>query len=148
MLKFVGYQLSMVVQAAVLITILAVLASSVKAQVQSCNETQCKLLPIRRDVVFRFQKLAAEKGLRLIYLHLQFGNDSYNPLESNESFFAKRWVWAKTANEPMLYLWEDYDIYSLGLFKRQVRHLNVPLEQQPSGCLAQLNTSCQDKTVS
>ena len=136
----------MAIQVVVLITTL-VLASSVKAQ-QSCNgTTQCKLLPTGRDVVFRFKKLAAEKGVRLIYLDLEIGNDSYNPLESNERFFAKRWVWAKTTNEPMLYLRDDYDIYSLGLFKYQVMHLKVPLDEQPSGCFAQLNTSYQDETV-
>ena len=146
MIKFVERQANMAIQVVVLITIV-VLASSVKAQ-QSCNgTTQCKLLLTGRDVVFRFKTLTAEKGVRLIHLDLEIGNDSYDPLESNKRFFAKRWIWAKTTNEPMLSLPEDYDIYSLGLFKYQVRHLKVPLDEQPSGCLANLSTSCQDEIV-
>ena len=147
LLKFVGHQASMAIQAVVVLAMLVLASSYVKAQ-QNCNRTsQCKLLPIGRDVVFRFKKLATEKGVRLTYLHLEFGKGSYNPLESNERFFAKRWVWAKTTKEPMLSLPEDYDIHSLGLFKYQVRHLKVPLEEQPSGCLANLSTSCQDEIV-
>ena len=38
-------------------------------------------------------------------------------------------------------------MYSFGLLKYQVRYLKVPLQDQPRGCLAQLNTSCQNSVV-
>jgi len=41
----------------------------------------------------------------------------------------------------------DYDILSLGLLKNQVRNISVKLEDKPSGCLAGLNSSCQDIVV-
>ncbi|CAH3140874.1 unnamed protein product, partial [Pocillopora meandrina] len=41
----------------------------------------------------------------------------------------------------------DYDILSLGLLKYQTRSMDVLLEDQPSGCLANLNSSCQNKLV-
>ena len=128
---------------------IVILLSSAHANL-ACNETQCKLLPIGEDVVWKFQELAAEKGVRMIYLYTETGNDSYHPLESNERFLANRWVWANTVSEPMLSLLEDKDdfvVYSLGLFENQVRHLTVPLQDQPRGCLARLNTSCQNNVV-
>ena len=129
--------------------IISILLSSARAN-PTCNETQCKLLPIGEDVVLKFQELAAEEGVRIIYLNTEMGNDRYHPLESNERFFAERWVWANTISEPMLSLLEnnyDYIVYSFGLLKYQVRYLKVPLQDQPSGCLARLNTSCQNNVV-
>ena len=148
MLKFVERQANMAIQVVVLITIV-VLASSVKAQ-KTCNETQCKLLPVGKEVASRFQTLVAEKGVKMIYLDLKIGNDGYHPLDSNERFFGKRWVWGKTISEPMLLLSEEdneFEIYSLGLLKYQVRHFTVHLEQQPPGCLAHFNPHCQDYVV-
>ena len=113
----------------------------------TCGKVQCKLLPVKRDVAITFQKLASEKSVRLVYFNLEIDNDSFNTLESKERSFAKEWVWAKTIREPMLFLPEDYDIYSLGLLKYQVRYLTVHLEEQPNGCLARLNTSCQDNAL-
>ena len=129
--------------------IISILLSSARSN-PTCNETQCKLLPIGEDVVLKFQELAAEEGVRIIYLNTEMGNDSYHPLESNERFFAKRWVWANKISEPMLSLLEDKDdyvVYSIGLLKYQVRYLKVPLQDQPRGCLARLNTSCQNNVV-
>jgi len=83
----------------------------------------------------------------MVYLNLQMGNESFHSLESSEKLFAKRWVWGKTTSEPMLSFPVDYDIYSLGLLNYQVRYMNVHLEEQPPGCLARLNTSCQDNVV-
>ena len=129
--------------------IISILLSSAQAN-PTCNETQCKLLPIGEDVVLKFQELAAEEGVRIIYLNTEMGNARYHPLESNERFFAERWVWANTISEPMLSLLEnnyDYIVYSFGLLKYQVRYLKVPLQDQPRGCLGRLNTSCQNNVV-
>ena len=82
--------------------IISILLSSARAN-PTCNETQCKILPIGEDVVVKFQEMAAEKGVRIVYLNTEMGNDSNHPLESNERFFAERWVWANTITEPLLY---------------------------------------------
>ena len=47
----------------------------------------------------------------------------------------------------MLSLSYGYDILSMGLLKYQTRSMDVLLEDQPSGCLANLNSSCQNKVV-
>lgn len=129
--------------------IISILLSSAWAN-PTCNETQCKIAPIGEDVVVKFQELAAEKGVRIIYLNTEMGNDGYHPLESNERFFAARWTWANTISEPLLSLMEEKDdfiVYSLGLLEYQVRYLKVPLRDQPRGCLARLNTTCQNNVV-
>ena len=139
----------MAVHTVSLYIVILVLAFSVQAQ-KTCNETQCKLLPVGKEVTSRFQTLVAEKGVKMIYLDLKIGNDGYHPLDSNERFFGKRWVWAKTISEPMLLLSEEdneFEIYSLGLLKYQVRHFTVHLEQKPPGCLAHFNPHCQDHVV-
>ena len=139
----------MAVQTVSLSIVILVLAFSVQAQ-KPCNETQCKLLPVGKEVASRFQTLVAERGVKMIYLDLNIGNDGHHPLESNERFFGKRWVWAKTISEPMLLLSEEdneFEIYSLGLLKYQVRHFTVYLEEQPPGCLAHFNPHCQDYVV-
>lgn len=139
----------MAVQTVSLTIVILVLAFSVQAQ-KPCNETQCKLLPVGKEVASRFQTLVAERGVKMIYLDLKIGNDGHHPLESNERFFGKRWVWAKTISEPMLLLSEEdneFEIYSLGLLKHQVRHFTVYLEEQPPGCLAHFNPHCQDYVV-
>ena len=131
---------------AVSLVIVSILVSSVQSG-SSCNETQCTLIPVKRDVVRKFQTLAVEKGVRTIFLDLEIGNDSYHPLESNERYFGRRWVWANTKSEPMLALTFDSDVYSLGLLKNQVRHLTLHLQEQQSGCLLRLSTHCQDIVV-
>lgn len=47
----------------------------------------------------------------------------------------------------MLSLPDNYDILSLGLLNYQVRSVNVHLEDQPSGCLANLNSTSQNMAV-
>ena len=47
----------------------------------------------------------------------------------------------------MLSLSYGYDILSMGLLKYQTRSMDVLLEDQPSGCLANFNSSCQNKVV-
>lgn len=131
--------------------ITAILLSSARANPNStCNETQCKLLPIDEDVVLKFQELAAEEGVRIIYLNTEMDNDRYHALELIQRFLFQRWVWANTISEPMLSLLDDkgnYIVYSFGLLNYQVRYLKVPLQDQPQGCLARLSTSCQNNVV-
>ena len=115
---------------------------------QPCGVSQRKLVPVRGDQAFTFQQLASEEGVRLVYFDLQIGNNSIHPLESSERFLAKRWIWAKTIREPMLLMTDDaHDIHSLGLLRRQKRYMTVQLAEQPAGCLASLNLSCQDNVV-
>ena len=114
---------------------------------QNCDETQCKLLLLDENAAAYFRAKSSEKGVRMVYLNLEIGNDSYHPLELKDEFLPERWSWANTIGEPMLSLSYDYDILSLGLLDYQVRSLSVPLEEQPSGCLARLNSSCQNVIV-
>ena len=83
----------------------------------------------------------------MIYLNLKIGNNSYNPLELQDEFLPDRWVWARSNNEPMLSLPFDFDILSLGLLNYQVGSMTVPLRDEPSGCLAGLNSTCQNLVV-
>ena len=117
--------------------------SSCQAKPENCSEAQCKVLPVGKGTASEFR----EKGIRVVYLDLKFRNDSYRPLEPENEFPPKRWVWASLISEPMLSLSYDYDILSLGLLKYQTRSMDVLLEDQPSGCLANLNSSCQNKVV-
>ncbi len=80
-------------------------------------------------------------------MKLKIGNDSYHPLELQNEFLPYRWVWAATIDELTLSLSYDYDILSLDLLNRQVRHMDVQLEDETSGCLAGLNSSCQNIVV-
>ena len=131
--------------ALVFLSVLCYVASC--AAEQTCNEVQCKLQPVEDDMVSEFHSKASEKGVRLVYLNLEIGNDTYHPLELQDEFLPERWVWAKSIEEPMLSLPFDYDILSLGLLNYQVRSMPVRLEDQPSGCLASLNSSCQNMVV-
>ena len=56
-------------------------------------------------------------------------------------------MWARSNNEPMLSLPYDFDILSLGLVNYQVGSMTVPLRDEPSGCLAGLNSTCQNLVV-
>ena len=107
----------------------------------------CKLLPVGEGLASEFHLKASEKGVRLVYFNLKIGSQSYRPLELQDEFLPKRWVWANTISEPMLSLPEDFDILSLGLLNFQVRRMDVQLKDQPSGCLAKLNSSCQNIEV-
>ena len=118
-----------------------------KAKPENCSEARCKLLAIGEGFASEFRLKASEKGVRLVYLNLKIGNDSYHPLELQDEFLPDRWVWANTISEPMLSLSYDYDILSLGLLTYQVSSMDVQLVDQPSGCLANLNSSCQDRVV-
>ncbi|XP_015763485.1 PREDICTED: uncharacterized protein LOC107342495 [Acropora digitifera] len=119
-----------------------------EAKAENCSKTQCLLLPVRDDLVAsEFRLKSSEKGVRLVYINLVIGNSSYDPLELPDEFLPNRWVWANTIHEPMLSLPEDYDILSAGLLNYQVRSIQVKLKDQPSGCLAKLNSTCQNLAV-
>ena len=121
--------------------------SSCQAKPESCSEAQCKVLPVGKGTASEFRVKASEKGVRIVYLDLKFRNDSYRPLESENEFLPNRWVWASLISEPMLSLSYDYDILSMGLLKYQTRSMEMLLEDQPSGCLANLNSSCPKRAV-
>jgi len=99
---------------AVFLAIICVLAYSVDAE-QNCSDVQCKLLPVGEDVASEFHSKASEKCVRIIYLNLKIGNETYHPLELKDEYIPERWVWAKTISEPMLSFPYDYDALSLGL---------------------------------
>ena len=120
---------------------------STAASVQNCSLVNCKVLPVGENIASEFRLKASEEGVRLIYLNLKIGNNSYNPLELQDEFQPDRWVWARSNKEPMLSLPYDYDILSLGLLNYQVRSMTVPLRDEPSGCLAGLNSTCQNMAV-
>ena len=123
------------------------LFSYCEAKPENCSEARCKLLPTGGGFAAEFRRKASEKGVRMIYLDLKIGNDSYQPLDLKDEFLSDRWVWARKISEPMLSLSFDYDILSLGLLTYQVRQMDLHLEDQPSGCLATLNSSCQNMVI-
>ena len=94
-----------------------------------------------------FHFKASEKGVRLVYINLFIGNATYDPLELPDVFLPHRWIWANTIHEPMLSLPEDYDMLSAGLLNYQVRSIDLKLKDQPSGCLAKLDSTCQNLAV-
>ena len=83
----------------------------------------------------------------MVYLHLNFGNESYNPLQSHDRFLPFRWTWTRGVEEPMLYFSYQYQVLSLGLLKNQVRNMKVTLSDEPRGCVASLTSSCKDIMV-
>ena len=97
-----------------------------EAKPDNCSDTRCKLLPVRKGFASEFRR----KASRL-----------------TDEFLADRWVWASKISEPMLSLSFDYDILSLGLLTYQVRRMDLHLEDQPNGCLATLNSSCQNTVI-
>ena len=120
---------------------------STAAAVQNCSLVNCKVLPVGENIASEFRLKASEKGVRMIYLNLNIGNNSYSPLELQDEFQPDRWVWARSNKEPMLSLPYDYDILSQGLLNYQVRSMTLPLRDEPSGCLAELNSTCQNIAV-
>ncbi|XP_022805373.1 uncharacterized protein LOC111342531, partial [Stylophora pistillata] len=97
-----------------------------------------------------FRLNASEEGVRMIYLNLKIGNESYHSLESPRLFLPEKWVWVHSIGEPMLSLPYDYDILPnelTGRLTQQVRSRDAPLVDQPGGCLTSLNFSSQSKVV-
>ena len=131
----------------IILAVLCLIATHCAAEPTQCSKAVCKVLPVE-DVAFKFKLLASEKGVRMIYLNLKIGNDTYHPLELKDEFLPWRWVWAKSISEPMLSLPYDYDILSLGLLNYQVRSITIQLQDYPNGCLNVLNhSSCQDEVI-
>ena len=113
----------------------------------TCTEAKCKLLVDGNDLAAEFQSKSSEDGVRMVYLHLNVGNGSNNPLESHDRFLPNRWTWARGVNEPMLYFSYQYQVLSLGLLKNQVRNIELTLSVEPPGCVANLTYSCKDIMV-
>ena len=61
-----------------------------EAKPESCSEARCKLFPVGEGFASEFRSKASEKGVRLVYLNLKFGNDSYDPLELQDWFLPQR----------------------------------------------------------
>ena len=118
---------------------------------KSCGDTRCQVLVEEGDSASQFRSKATEEGVRLVYLNFAISgepfNCSYKPLISKNKILPYRWTWARSVSEVMLSLSYDYDVLSLGLMTNQVRGMAVPLMDSPSGCLKDLNTSCQDIAV-
>ena len=53
--------------------------ASPAASEQNCSVKNCKVLPVGEDLESEFRLKASEKGVRIIYLNLKIGNNSYNP---------------------------------------------------------------------
>ena len=127
---------------------LLLLSYQCEAEVANCSGTLCLLLPDGDDpVASEFHFKASEKGVRLVYINLVIAGANYDPLELSDVFLPYRWVWANTIHETMLSLPDDYDILSASLLNYQVRSMDVKLKDYPSGCLAQLNSTCQNLAV-
>ena len=129
--------------------VLLLLPYQCKAKGENCRETPCRLLPLGDDqVASDFRLKASNKGVRLVYINLLvIGNSSYDPLWLPDEFLPHRWIWAHTALEPMLSLPEVYHLLSAGLLTFQVKTIDVKLKDQPNGCLAKLNSTCQNLAV-
>ena len=121
--------------------------ASPAASEQNCSVKNCKVLPVGEDLESEFRLKASEKGVRIVYLNLKIGNNSYNPLDLPDEILPNSWMWAPSITEPMLSLPLDFDVLSLGLLNYQVRSMTVPLRDKPSGCLAGLNSTCQNMAV-
>ena len=66
--------------AVILLSFFATLLSlvSVAANEQSCRKLNCKVLPVGENLESEFRLKASEKGVRIVYLNLKIGNNSYN----------------------------------------------------------------------
>ena len=111
------------------------------------QDVDCRLLPTGKDVSAKFRHKASGKRVKMVYLNLQIGNGSYHPSEFADEFLPERWVWAKSIEEHMLSMPENYDVLSLGLLKYQVKSLDVHLEDKPTGCVESLNSSRQNMAI-
>ena len=68
----------------------AVCLSATSAVHKPCGVGQCKLVLVGQNPAIKFQQLASEEGVRLVYFNLEIGNNSVHPLESNERLLAER----------------------------------------------------------
>ena len=56
------------------------------------QDVDCRLLPTGKDISADFHLKASGKGVKMVYLNLKIGNDSYHPLEKVDKFLPERWV--------------------------------------------------------
>lgn len=132
----------------VLVLVFWILKSSrSRANAGICSEQKCNLSIDRNNPQIEFLSKSSEDGVRMVYLHLNIGNESYNPLHSYDKFLPSRWTWARDIGEPMLSFSYQYEVLSLGLLRNQVRNMKVMLNEEPGGCFADLNSSCKDVAV-
>lgn len=118
------------------------------ANSDSCEKTQCRLVPQTNDLSTTFSTTASERGVRLFYLYVKVNNNTYRPTNPSNKLRPARWAWARDIQEPMLSFSYDYDILSWGLLHHfQVRMMRVWLLDQPSGCLSNLSLPCQDRVI-
>ena len=141
--------------------VLLLLPYQCKAKGENCRETQCRLLPVG-DVASDFRLKASKEGVRLVYINLTTVIDNSEMMHGQsigdelcqfpasppfDKRFTHRWIWAHTASEPMLSLPEDYALLYASLVTYQVKSIDVKLEDQPNGCLAELNSTCKKLAV-
>ena len=118
------------------------------ANSDSCEKTQCRLVPQTNDLSTTFSTTASERGVRLFYLYVKVNNNTYRPTNPGNKLRPARWAWARDIQEPMLSFSYDYDILSWGLLHHfQVRMMRVWLLDQPTGCLSNLSLPCQDRVI-
>ena len=118
------------------------------ANSDSCEKTQCRLVPQTNDLSPTFSTTASERGVRLFYLYMKVNNNTYRPTNPSNKLRPARWAWARDIQEPMLSFSYDYDILSWGLLHHfQVRMMRVWLLDQPTGCLSNLSLPCQDRVI-
>jgi len=59
---------------------------------QNYRILNCKVTPVGENLESEFRLKASEKGVRIVYLNLKIGNNSYNPLDLPDEFLPDRWV--------------------------------------------------------
>ena len=68
-------------------SVLLFFPSSCQAKPENFSEAQCKVLQVGQETAPEFCVQASEKGVRIVYLDLNFRNDSYRPaLESRSRY--------------------------------------------------------------
>ena len=86
------YNQNMAIKFIATFSVLLFFPSSCQAKPENFSEAQCKVLPVGQETAPQFCVEASEKGVRIVYLDLNFRNDSYRPLESENEFLPNRWV--------------------------------------------------------
>ena len=142
----VAYTMKMLLK--ILLALLLCSHRTTVANSDSCEKTQCRLVPQTNDLSTIFSTTASERGVRLFYLYVKVNNNTYRPTNPGNKLRPARWAWARDIQEPMLSFSYDYDILSWGLLHHfQVRMMRVWLLDQPSGCLSNLSLPCQDRVI-
>ena len=142
----VAYTMKMLLK--ILLALLLCSHRTTVANSDSCEKTQCRLVPQTNDLSTTFSTTASERGVRLFYLYVKVNNNTYRPTNPGNKLRPARWAWARDIQEPMLSFSYDYDILSWGLLHHfQVRMMRVWLLDQPTGCLSNLSLPCQDRVI-